>query len=258
MNPSELLENLTAAAFTAETERQLQDAFGEDTHELDLEVVRTSWTLTYDVPEAYTGARCVQGHLGGGNGPEAEVMFTKKQDAAVQALSRDDTVHVRARYNHFDKLFSRACFLDAGSDLTPLVDPPRPATPLPEPGPLHNYLANLLAVAYADGEFSAGEDAELNRVLLRLGATARDLDCAFNLVAEGNYQGQLAGTYSEQVANIEDMMRICMADGDIESSEQQWITYFAGLTGLSQEQVDKVYENLNNTIRTPSDTPTQP
>lgn len=249
MNPFDRLKDLTAAAFTAETERHLKESFGETEHELDLEVVRTSWTLTYDVPEAYTGARCIQGHIGDSNGPEAEVMFTKEQDAGVQALSRGDTVRIHAWYNHFDNLFGRACFLDSGSDLTPRPETPAPMAPLPEPGPLHSYLANLLAIAYADGALSAGEDAELNQVLTRIGASTRDLDTAFKLVAAGNYQGQLAGTYSEQVANLEDMMRVCMADGDIEDPEQQWITYFAGLIGLDQTQVDKLFQNLNASIR---------
>ena len=122
MTPTELLTGLNSAAFTAENELHLREAFGDISHELALEVVRTSWTLTYDVPENYTGARCVQGYLGDKNGPEAEVMFTKDQDAAVQALSRGDSIRIYAWYNHFDKLFSRACFLDAGSDLTPIRD----------------------------------------------------------------------------------------------------------------------------------------
>lgn len=248
MTPTELLTGLNSAAFTAENELQLREAFGDISHELALEVVRTSWTLTYDVPENYTGARCVQGYLGDKNGPEAEVMFTKDQDAAVQALSRGDSIRIYAWYNHFDKLFSRACFLDAGSDLTPIRDKALSNLPEPKPGPLHNYLANLLSIAYADGELSPNEDAELNKLLSRLGASARDLDTAFNIVSAGNYQGQLVGTYSEQVANIEDMMRVCMADGEIKEEEQQWITYFSGLVGLNQEQIDKLYHSLDASI----------
>ena len=64
--------------------------------------------------------------------------------------------------------------------------------PQPKPGPLHNYLANLLSIAYSDGELSPNEDNELDKVLSRLGASARDLDTAFNIVASGNYQGHLS------------------------------------------------------------------
>ena len=248
MLPIKLLADLSSAIITDEHELQLKEAFGDTSHELILEVVRTSWTLTYDVPGNYSKARCAQGHIGDKNGPEAEVMFTQEQDAAVKALSHGDTIRIHARYDHFDKLRRRACFLDLGSDLTPITDKALLTLPEPEPGPLHHYLANLLAIAYSDGELSPSEDNELDKVLSRLGASARDLDTAFNIVSAGNYQGQLAGTYSEQVANVEDMMRVCMADGEIKEEEQQWITYFSGLVGLSQEQIDKLYHSLDASI----------
>ena len=43
-------------------------------------------------------------------------------------------------------------------------------------------------------------------------------------------------------------MRVCMADGEIKEPEQQWITYFSGLVGLNQDQVDKVFQSLDASI----------
>ena len=77
MLPIKLLADLSSAIITDEHELQLKEAFGDTSHELVLEVVRTSWTLTYDVPGNYSKARCAQGHID--KNVSAEVMSPKNK-----------------------------------------------------------------------------------------------------------------------------------------------------------------------------------
>ena len=241
MNPQEALKGINAAKITTEQEHYLEENMGDEAYSMDFQIIRVSWTLCYEIPEEYKGGRCLQGHLGDASGPEAEIMFPKARNQEVAKLSRGDKVNIHIKYNHFDKLFSRACFLDEESVLVPeteLVDT--------EPGPLHFYLANLLAIVYADGLLCPQEDMVLNKILAKLGANIDDLDTAYALFSEDGYACKVVGSYSQQIQNLEDMMRLCMADGELHENEKAWITHFSGMLGLDQTAVDRLYKGLDN------------
>lgn len=241
MNPAEALKGINAAKITSEQENFLEENLGTEAYSMDFQIIRVSWTLCYNIPEEYKGGRCIQGHMNDASGAEAEIMFPKARNQEVAKLSRGDKVHLHIKYNHFDKLFSRACFLDDASILIPESE-----LVVTDPGPLHYYLANLLAIVYADGHLCPQEDMVLNKVLARLGANIDDLDTAYALFAEEGYDCKVVGTYSQQIQNMEDMMRLCLADGELHENEKQWITHFSGMLGLDQLAVDKLYQNLDN------------
>lgn len=243
MNPAEILKDINAANFTTEQERVLAETLGAEDCEMVVHIVRTSWILSYEVPDEYRGGRCIQGHMDSPNGPEVEVMFPHSRDAEVQKLSRGDRLELSVRYNHFDKLFSRACFLDIGSNLCPV-----PEEFSEDPGPLHYYLANLLAIAYADGHLCPSEDEELNKVLKKLDAKMQDMNIAYSLIAGGDYACKVVGSFAQQVQNLEDMMRVCLADGELHDYEQQWITHFSGLIAVDQYCLDKIFKNLDQEL----------
>lgn len=241
MTLSETLKEINAAKFTPEQEKKLKETLGGYDYEISFHVVRNSWILSYDVPQEYHGGRCIQGHLEHQDGPEAEVMFPHSRDSEVQKISRGDRLSLKVQYNHFDKLFSRACFLDIGSVLVPAS-----GGAIGEPGPIHYYLANMLAIAYADGKLAPEEERVLKDIRNRIKANQNDLKLAYSLISKGDYGCKLVGTYSQQIQNLEDMLRICMADGDLHEYEQQWVTHFSGMIGLDQGTLDKVYQALQS------------
>ena len=251
-----IIQNLSPDGLNNDEEQQLGSSLEGTTHAITLYVVRNSWTLTYDVPEDYQRGRCICGHLGDKTGPEVEVMFHNSRKKEIEGFRHGDLVNVNVRYCKFDNLYRRVCFIDSEEELGNPISKGTKAAPetataqlSQEPKPLHYYLANILIVAYADGNLCPEEDAVLNKILENLGAATCDLDLAFKIVESGDYQGKTVGTFSEQVRNLEDMMRICMADGEIHENENQWISYFAGLIGLEQSHLDRLYEHLDSTIR---------
>jgi uncharacterized tellurite resistance protein B-like protein len=241
MHLIDTLKGINVAQFTPEQEKQLKLTLENDNFEIHFHVIRNSWILSYDVPDEYHGGRCIQGHLESPDGPEAEVMFPHSRDSEVQKISRGDCLNLHVRYNHFDKLFSRACFLDQGSVLVP--DSKGFSR---EPSARHYYLANILAIAYADGQLVPEEDKVILAIQNRLKVSPEDRNIAYHLIAEGDYGCQVVGSYSQQIQNLEDMVRVCLADGELHDYEQQWITHFSSMIGLDQSTLDKVYENLSS------------
>lgn len=239
MNLTDTLKEINIAKFTPEQEKNLKETLGGQDYEIGFHVIRNSWILSYEVPQEYHGGRCIQGNLEGPDGPEAEVMFPHSRDREVQKISRGDSLRLQVRYNHFDKLFSRACFLDLGSVLVS-----DSIKSLGDPTPVHYYLANILAIVYSDGKLAPEEDQMLKQIKDRLKLKQNDLDIALKLIANGDYDCKLVGSYSQQIQNLEDMLRICLSDGELHDYEQQWVTYFSGMIGLDQATLDQIYQSL--------------
>jgi uncharacterized tellurite resistance protein B-like protein len=239
MNLTDTLKEINIAKFTPEQEKNLKETLGGQDYEIGFHVIRNSWILSYEVPQEYHGGRCIQGNLEGPDGPEAEVMFPHSRDREVQKISRGDSLRLQVRYNHFDKLFSRACFLDLGSVLVS-----DSIKSLGDPTPVHYYLANILAIVYADGKLAPEEDQMLKQIKDRLKLKQNDLDIALKLIANGDYDCKLVGSYSQQIQNLEDMLRICLSDGELHDYEQQWVTHFSGMIGLDQATLDQIYQSL--------------
>ncbi|MBT3467735.1 MAG: hypothetical protein HOD72_07675 [Opitutae bacterium] len=249
----EVIKEIGANRTSREDEQKLDDALGKDTHEIILYVVRNSWTLTYDVPEDYRKGRCICGNLTNNAGPEVEVMFHNSRKSEIEEVNTGERLRLNVRYSKFDNLYRRTSFIEAPEDIdnpiTRVVTQENPQKQPIAPSSTHHYLANILTIAYADGNLCPEEDAVLDTILTSLGANIQDMDLALQIASKEGFQGKIVGTFSEQVRNLEDMMRICMADGKVHENENQWISYFAGLIGLDQPQMDKLYQNLDSSIQ---------
>ena len=250
---NEVIKKIGADGTSREDEQKLDDALGKDTHEIVLYVVRNSCTLTYDVPEDYRNGRCICGNLTNNAGPEVEVMFHNSRKSEIEEVKTGERLRLNVRYSKFDNLYRRTSFIEAPEDVdNPIARVTAQETPNKQTiatSAIHHYLANILTIAYADGNLSPKEDAVLDTILSSLGANIQDMDLALQIASKEGFQGKIVGTFSEQVRNLEDMMRICMADGEVHENENQWISYFAGLIGLDQPQMDKLYQHLDSSIQ---------
>jgi uncharacterized tellurite resistance protein B-like protein len=249
----ELIKDIEPNGSSREDEQKLLDALGEEAHEIILYVVRNSWTLTYDVPKDYLTGRCICGNLTNNAGPEVEVMFHNARESEIEKIKKGERLRLNVQYSKFDNLYRRTSFIEAPEDIenpiVKVVDLENPQEQPITPSAIHHYLANILTIAYADGNLCPEEDAVLDTILTSLGAKIQDMDLALQIASKEEFQGKIVGTFSEQVRNLEDMMRICIADGEVHENENQWISYFAGLIGLDQPQMDKLYQNLDSSIQ---------
>lgn len=249
----EVIKEIVTNGTSREDEQKLDDALGKDSHEIILYVVRNSWTLTYDVPEDYRKGRCICGNLTNNAGPEVEVMFHNSRKSEIEKVKTGERLRLNVQYSKFDNLYRRTSFIEAPEDIenpiARVVAQEKTQEQARTPSAVHHYLANILTIAYADGNLCLKEDAVLDTILTSIGASIQDLDLALQIASTEGFQGKIVGTFSEQVRNLEDMMRICMADGEVHENENQWISYFAGLIGLDQPQMDKLYQNLDSSIQ---------
>ena len=107
------------------------------------------------------------------------------------------------------------------------------------------YLANVLLVVGADDEVDFAECELVQDIAKSIGASDEDLNLANNLIAEGHYYLHKVGSFSDQLRNLEDMIRACFADGKVHPDEKELIESFAGSLGVDQDRMDLVEEWLD-------------
>lgn len=102
------------------------------------------------------------------------------------------------------------------------------------------YLCNVVQVAGADGEISAGEGKTIERVRKEIGASREELAEALRAVGQGGLEIVPVGRFSERVRNLEDMVFVSLCDGHFSKSEKPEIVSFAKQIGLSQAQLNQI------------------
>lgn len=105
---------------------------------------------------------------------------------------------------------------------------------------LIQYLANVIHIVRADSQLTPAEEAALAAVVGDIGAKKKEVKDAERLASQDEFQAKPMGRYSEQIRNIEDMVYVALADGDLGEAEKARIVQFAGLLGVTQGQVDRV------------------
>ena len=108
------------------------------------------------------------------------------------------------------------------------------------PDDVPQYLANTIFVARTDGLLTPAEESALANVAAEIGAKKRDIQNARTRAADGAFQPQPRGRYSQQIANLEDMIFVALADGAVQDAERRAIVAFAREIGATQEQIDRV------------------
>lgn len=107
---------------------------------------------------------------------------------------------------------------------------------------LVGYVANLIAVAQADRSMSPKERAAIEDVCAAIKAKKATLTAATKLVESGGYALKSVGTFATQVSNVDDMLFVCFADGDLNEAEKNLLLDFLRTAGLTREQLNRMTE----------------
>jgi hypothetical protein len=102
------------------------------------------------------------------------------------------------------------------------------------------FMANIIQVAHADGKLTGSEQNLIEAVRKDLGIKKGDLSAAQKLVDSGSYVIKPVGTFSTQVRNLEQALRVAYSDGDLGSIESDLVLSFGASIGLSQEQLERM------------------
>ncbi len=103
-----------------------------------------------------------------------------------------------------------------------------------------DYLANILVIAFADKSLSARETSALEVVRKSIDAKKGVLAAAQKAVDGGAYIFARAGTFADQVKNLEDMLFVALTDNDLSEDEIALAREFGRLVGINQEQFDQL------------------
>ena len=98
------------------------------------------------------------------------------------------------------------------------------------------YLANLFAVARADGSVSPNETQSIEEAQKRIGARKTALRKAETAV-EADYVATPVGPFSAKIANLEDMVLVSLVDGALDQSEKPVVLEFARRVGVTNDQL---------------------
>lgn len=111
------------------------------------------------------------------------------------------------------------------------------------------YLANVFAVARADGSFGAREEAAMESIRLAIKAKKTELNKANKLAGSVDFSLNPTGRYSERIRNVEDMIFVALLDNVLADQEKRVITKFAKQAGCTQEQINQILLETKNRIR---------
>jgi len=109
-----------------------------------------------------------------------------------------------------------------------------------EPNERVQYLANLVIVARIDGVVHPSEDESIEGIRQEIKATKTDLKRAQKSAETDNSQVELVGRFSDHIKNIEDMIFVSLADGNIARPEKELIVATAKKLGLQQHHIDRI------------------
>lgn len=102
------------------------------------------------------------------------------------------------------------------------------------------YIANVVAIAEADGQMAEQEQNALAFVRQKNGLSEADAQAALRLVQAGDYKITPVGCYSDKIRNLEDMLLVSLIDGDLSSREKRMMLAFAKALKLSQDQINMI------------------
>ena len=112
------------------------------------------------------------------------------------------------------------------------------------------YLANVAMISAVDGQLSPLEAKAIEAVRQEIDASKNDLNAALQAVARGDYQIRPAGRLSEKIRNLEDMVFVSLADGDLSKAEKPEILSFAKAIKINQNQLTQILSEAKNRLKT--------
>jgi hypothetical protein len=102
------------------------------------------------------------------------------------------------------------------------------------------FLANIIAVSYANGSLSPGELSQIEAIRVELNFKKADYTKATKLIEQGGYQMSPVGSFADQVKNLECILRVAYADDELEQTESDLIAAFCHQIGIYQDQLDRL------------------
>ncbi len=111
------------------------------------------------------------------------------------------------------------------------------------------YIANVIAIAQADGKVTSEEQSAVAFVRQKNGASEDDVQAAIRLVQAGDYNITPVGRYSDTIRNLEDMLLVSLIDGDLADEEKKAMLAFAKTIKLSQEQINTIVAETKKFVR---------
>jgi hypothetical protein len=102
------------------------------------------------------------------------------------------------------------------------------------------FLANIVLVARAKGKLSASELGHLEAIRTELRIKKSEFNAAVRLVEQGNHKLTPVGTFSDQVRNLELMLRVAYADDDLNEAEAALANDFCKTVGIYQDQFERL------------------
>ncbi|MFQ5451428.1 MAG: TerB family tellurite resistance protein [Nitrospinaceae bacterium] len=111
------------------------------------------------------------------------------------------------------------------------------------------FLANIILVAHADGKLSPYELKQLEEIRTELKIKKSDFNGAIRLVEQGNHKLTPIGSFADQVKNLELMLRVALADDDLDKAEASLLIEFCKAVGIMQNQLNKIKGDVLDTLK---------
>ncbi len=99
------------------------------------------------------------------------------------------------------------------------------------------YLANVILISAADGVLSDDEGQAIEKIRQEIGAEEEQLKQALEAVAQGRHTVKPVGRFSDRVRNLEDMVFVSLADGEMSQAEKPELLSFAKQIKVTQAQI---------------------
>jgi uncharacterized tellurite resistance protein B-like protein len=100
------------------------------------------------------------------------------------------------------------------------------------------YLANVLCIAKINDTVAPAESIVVRSIIHRIGATQQDLVAAGKLLSSGNFGVQVSESLALRMDNLQDMVMVALADGDVSETEGAPIEKLAKAMHYSQADID--------------------
>ena len=107
-----------------------------------------------------------------------------------------------------------------------------------------DYLKNLVIMASADGSFTEREIDWLVDRCVELGLDESDLGQALEFAVSDNATMKLPRVREEQIAFLEDLIKIMAADGDLDEIEKRLFAVAAAKMDFQQSELDQMITKL--------------
>ena len=103
------------------------------------------------------------------------------------------------------------------------------------------YLANIIAVAISDNALSSHEKLALEQIYAEINAKKSEIKAAKKFAEGTEFSLRLVSRFSDQVRNLEDMVLVCLVDGEMSDLEKKMISTYVKQTKITQDQFTSIY-----------------